>query len=84
MKSKSQKFRAAGRRDIMISGPKIATVHPELPKRTASRAPLAISGKRTSLGDLLNKAADRFNARRCLCEFDAMCCPVHDPTGARD
>ena len=20
----------------------------------------------------------------CLCSYDAMCCPVHDPTGARD
>ena len=20
----------------------------------------------------------------CLCKFDAMCCPIHDPHGARD
>lgn len=30
------------------------------------------------------EAYQRENPTECLCKFDAMCCPVHDPSGARD
>ena len=32
----------------------------------------------------LKKEKTPLSERRCLCHYDALCCPVHDPTGARD
>lgn len=33
---------------------------------------------------LVKDADERPEQAQCLCRFDATCCPLHDPQGARD
>lgn len=49
---------------VGVGGPSVIVRKVELPKRGAQQAAIVLSGRRTTLGELLSRALDRFDARR--------------------
>ncbi len=62
--TRDERNRQAVMKDRHLQGPAIAAHRSEKPKQGAKSAPVAVSGQQTTLGDLLDAALDRFDARR--------------------
>jgi hypothetical protein len=62
--TRAEKLRRAAEKDFRVTGSKIPVKHHKPVKRTISALKPLLSGKRTTLGDLIDRALARWDAVR--------------------